>query len=436
MLRRTFLSALALVAVAPFVDACGSESTSGTTTTAAGPRRSSLRGTAAHVTAGADPKTASKAINEFAHNLFDRLVAADPTANLVFSPASISIALTMTSAGAKGTTLAEMMAVLQITDPTAIHQSMNGLTNAIVGLNQSEDNTSQGGTGISEVELSIANSLWGQAGLSFEQAFLDVLSADYDAGLELVDYKTDPEAARVAINEWVKKQTKDRIPQLLAEGTITIDSRLTLVNAIYLKANWATKFAKDLTADGPFTASAGKVTVPMMHREGRLDYASGDGWQAVDLPYVFGRLSFTVAVGDAPDVVLPTGDEVFAAFENRLVQLTIPKFDIQTATSLSTVLSAMGMATAFTDRADFSGMTKAERLLISSVIHQANVTVDEEGTEAAAATAVVMEATSAPAPEEPVVLTVDRPFTYWLRDTTSNAVVFMGRVNDPSATRS
>ena len=134
---------------------------------------------------------------------------------------------------------------------------MNGLANALAALNQSVDNTTQGGTGTSEVQLSIANSLWGQAGLAFEQAFLDLLSADYDAGLELVDYKADPEAARVAINDWVKQQTKDRIPQLLAQGTITTDSRLTLVNAIYLKANWATKFSKDLTKDGPFAAPAG-----------------------------------------------------------------------------------------------------------------------------------------------------------------------------------
>jgi serpin B len=164
--------------------------------------------------------------------------------------------------------------------------------------------------------------------------------------------------------------------------------------------------------------------------------ATGEGWQAVDLPYAFGGLSFLVAVGDAPDVVLPTGDEVFGALENRLVQLTFPKFDIGTATDLSSVLSVMGMPTAFTDNADFSGMTASEKLVISSVIHQANIIVDEEGTEAAAATAVVIRVTSAPAPEQPVVLTVDRPFTYWLRDTVTNTIVFMGRVNDPSATRS
>ena len=434
MQRRTFLSVLALAAVAPLMEACGSESKSASTTTA-GTRRSSLRGNAPHITAGADPKPASMAINAFAQKLFDRLVALHPASNLVFSPASIAIALTMTSAGAKGTTLQEMLAVLQIADPTAIHQSMNGLTNSLAALNQSFDNTTQGGTGSNQVELSIANSLWGQADLAFEQAFLDLLSADYDAGLELVDYKSDPEAARVAINDWVKKQTKDRIPQLLAKGTITEMSRLTLVNAIYLKANWATKFSKDLTVDGSFAAPAGKVTVSMMHRTGRLDYGTGEGWQAVDLPYTFGGLSLLVAVGDTPEVVLPPGDEVFGALENRLVQLSFPKFDIETATDLSSVLSAMGMPTAFTDNADFSGMTASEKLVISSVIHQANITVDEEGTEAAAATAVVMEATSAPAPEEPVVVNVDRPFTYWLRDTATNTIVFMGRVNDPSATR-
>ena len=173
----------------------------------------------------------------------------------------------------------------------------------------------------------------------------------------------------------------------------------------------------------------------MMHRQDRLDYAAGEGWQAVDLPYVFDGLSFVVAVGDTPDVVLPTGDEVFAALQNRLVQLTFPKFDIETATNLDTVLAAMGMPTAFTVDADFTAMTTDERLNIQAVVHQANITVDEEGTEAAAATAVVMEASSAPAPEEPVVVTLDRPFTYWLRDTVNDTIVFMGRVNDPSAKR-
>lgn len=442
MQRRTFLSLMALPAVTSFLAACDDgKKSSGTSTPSTGGNngggdRATLRGTAAHVTTDADPTAAAMAVNAFANDLYDRLVAVDPSANLVFSPASIAIALAMTSAGAKGTTLTEMDDVLNITDAAAIHRSVNGLTMALESLAKTQDNTAQGGSGTSEVKLSIANSLWGQSGLAFEQAFLDLLSSEYDAGLEVVDYKADPEAARAAINEWVKSETNDRIPELLGQGSITQDARLTLVNAIYLKANWDAKFDKQLTTAEPFNAPSRTTTVQMMHSSGRLDYAAGDGWQAVDLPYVFGDLSFVVAMGDTAETAMPTGDAVFAALTERPVELGFPRFDIETSTDLATVLADMGMPTAFTEQADFSAMTASEHLAIGGVIHQANITVDEEGTEAAAATAVVMDVTSAPIPEEPVTLTIDRPFTFWLRERTTGVVVFMGRVNDPSQTRS
>jgi serpin B len=316
---------------------------------------------------------------------------------------------------------------------------MNGLATALAAVNQSQDNTAQGGTGVSEVQLSIANSLWAQQGLAFEQAFLDLLSAEYDAGLELVDYRSDPEAARAAINDWVAEQTKDRIPELLGQGTITPASRLTLVNAIYLKANWEKVFDKERTSDQPFNAPTGEVTVQMMRADGSFQTAATDDWMAIDLPYVFDGLSLTVWMQStspgSTGAALPTGDEVFAALAPQPVMLSFPRFDIETSVSLADVLSEMGMATAFSGAADFSGMTSDEPLTIGDVIHQANITVDEEGTEAAAATAVVMEATAMPDPEEPIEFVVDRPFTFWLRDRATGTIVFMGRVNDPSATR-
>lgn len=447
MQRRTFLSLLTVPAIAALLPACGDDAasddststgdTSGPGTTTSGhAATASLRGEAPHVTTGADPTAASAAINAFAADLFDRLVAVDPVANLVFSPASIALALAMTSAGAKGTTLTEMDAVLHITDPATIHRSMNGLATSLTALNQSQDNTAQGGTGVSEVQLSIANSLWAQRGLAFEQAFLDLLSAEYDAGLELVDYKADPEAARVAINAWVAEETRDRIPELLGQGTITPTTRLTLVNAIYLKANWAQIFDEQRTSEQLFTAPGGDVTVDMMRVDGRFQVAVTDEWAAIDLPYVFNGLSLTVLVPGAGFAgPQPSGDEVFAALQPAPVMLSFPRFDIETSVSLADVLGELGMATAFSDQADFSGMTTAEPLTIGDVIHQANITVDEEGTEAAAATAVVMEATGMPDPQEPIELVVDRPFTFWLRDRNTGTIVFMGRVNDPSATR-
>ncbi|CAB4852106.1 MAG: serpin family protein [Actinobacteria bacterium] len=431
MQRRTFLSLLALPAIAQFLQACGSDSGSKSNGNN-GVGRSSLRGLAPHATAGpTDAAQASTAINAFAQDLYDRLVAVDPTANLVFSPASIAVALTMTAAGARDTTNAEMNSVLHIEDDGTIDRSMNGVTTALSNANRTRDNSADGGTGTSSVQFTIANSLWGQSGLSFEQAFLDVLSSEYDAALELVDYRTDPEAARAAINEWVNTQTHERIPELLAKGTITSDARLTLVNAIYLKANWDTAFDPTLTVDAPFHAPAGDVTVPMMHTERDLAYAEGTDWQAVNIPYVFGALAFTVAVGGG---TLPTGDEVFAALAERPVDLGMPRFDIGTSINLTDVLAGMGMPTAFTDRADFSGITQTEPLAMGAVIHQANITVDEVGTEAAAATAVVMVGTSAPV-DPPVTVTIDRPFTFWLRETTTGTIVFMGRVNDPTTGR-
>lgn len=438
MQRRTFLSLLALPALAQLLQACGDDSkTSSTDSSGNSAIRAALKGTAPRIPAGANEATdAAASINAFAADLYERLVALDPMANLVFSPASIALALTMTSAGATGTTLDEMNRVLHITDPATIHRSMNGLSAELAAVNRSVDNATDGGTGTSEVQLSIANSLWGQAGLEFEQTFLDLLSAEYDAGMELVDYATDPEAARAAINQWVATRTKDRIPELLSADTIMPDTQLTLVNATYLKANWAEAFAEGNTVDEPFAGPAGDVTVQMMHTTSELAYGSGDGWQAVDIPYVFGDLAFTVAIGDTADVTVPTGDQVFATLTARTVQLGLPRFDIESAIGLADVLRAMGMPTAFEDAGGFSGITTARRLFIAHVVHQANITVDEEGTEAAAATAVIAVAESAqPEPQEPVVLTVDRPFTFWLRDTATDTIVFMGRVNDPSATR-
>ena len=434
MQRRTFLQLLTVPAVAQVLAACGDDSTKNG---GSGGNANSLRGNAPRITDGIDPVAATDAVNAFADDLFLHLTTIDPVANLVFSPASIALALAMTSAGAKGMTLDEMNQVLHITDPSSIHRSMNGLSSALEATNQSQDNTGDGGEGVSEVQLSIANSLWGQSGFSFEQAFLDLLSSEYGAGMELVDYLADPEAARQAINEWVAAETRDRIPELLADGVITVDSRLTLVNAIYLKANWFDTFDKELTVKTAFATPAGDVEVDMMHVDRRITHSAGEGWQAIELPYVFGELAMVVAVGDSADTVMPTVADVIASLRERPVELGFPKFDIETSVSLTDVLKEMGMPTAFDEStADFSGMTTQDQLVIGDVIHQANITVDEEGTEAAAATAVVIVATSAPVEEQPITLIIDRPFTFWLRARSTGAVIFMGRVNDPSATRS
>lgn len=471
--RRTFLTAaLASPALLAVLQACGSDSKSSPTSHPAGtstpvtpttaPTTSTTSTTTATSTstAASTPASAGEArssksrvtaytsddvqavtvVNDFGVDMYHRLAsppegAAGPT-NLVFSPASIALALAMTRAGAAGTTATEMDAVIHTGDPKTLAHSMNALTTALEARTKTVEVP---GAEPTNVELSIANSLWAQQDLAFETAFLDLLATEYGAGLQLVDYKFDPDGARTLINQWVDEATKDRIPELLAPGVITPDARLTLVNAIYMKAAWETAFDENLTLPRPFTTTSGEtVQTPMMSRRDDMQYASTHGWQAVVLPYVGGDLSMVIMLPEEGEPLDPTVD-AFGGLDGQLgpqlVNLTMPKFDIETSVGLADVLGAMGMPTAFDpDRADFSGMTTEEQLFIAAVIHQANITVDEDGTEAAAATAVVMEATSAESdPPQPIDFIVDRPFVFAIRDNATSAILFLGHIGDPTA---
>ena len=288
--------------------------------------------------------------------------------------------------------------------------------------------------------LRIANAPFGQQGFAFQPAYLDALASSFGAGLRLVDYKADPEAARKTINAWVSDQTEKRIPELIGEGVLDNSSRLTLVNAIYLKAAWAHRFGDAAsTPKAPFTRADGStVSVPMMRGGGELHFASGSGWQAVELPYVGDQL--------AMDIILPKDaaafgasldskawDAIVKALAEHPVDLSLPRFSTETKTDLASTLSAMGMPDAFTGKADFTGITTEEPIQIAAVIHQANIDVDENGTTAAAATAVLMEAGAAAPSGTPVTLVVDHPFLFAIRDRTTGAILFMGRIGDPSA---
>lgn len=418
MRRRTFFALLGLPALVALLESCGGDETSPASTQA-------VESNVARIAAGPTEATAAaRSLDDFGVALYRKLAAVDATGNIVMSPASIAVALTMTMAGARGNTLDEMASTLRIDDPTAIHRSMNALTAALDALSHDD------------LALDIVNSLWGQAGLTFEAPFLDTLAAEYGAGLEIVDYVADPEAARLAVNAWVAAATHDRIPDLIAEGIFDEDTRLTLVNAIYLKATWANQFDTEATADGTFTTAAGDaVQLPMMTRTMQADYATGDGWQAVELGYENSSLAMLLIVPE--DGFLSLFEETFLLSDAvpylapRRVSLQLPRFDIESKFGLADVLAGMGMHDAFTAAADFSGMTRAEQLQIAAVVHQANITVTETGTEAAAATAVVMEATAAPVETEPIELVVDRPFVFAVRDRATGAVLFFGRVADP-----
>jgi serpin B len=377
-----------------------------------------------------DAASAATSINGFGLDLYRRL--AGPDGNIVISPASVAIALSMARAGARGETGAQMDTVLHAAGLDDLVRGMNALDQALAARNE----TVTVGEDEFEIALRVANGQFAQDDLTFEPAFLEALAAAFGAGVQLVDYRTDAEAARALINTWVSERTEERIPELLGAGTITSSTRLTLVNAIYLKAAWLFPFHGDLTQPGPFTRADGStVDVPTMASNWKLMYADGNDWRAVELPYAGGGLSMTVILPDDLAALEQGLDaEWFARLgsklEERDVSLWMPRFGIETMADLQDHLAALGMPLAFSSAADFSGITDQERLSIESVVHQANIDVDEEGTEAAAATAVVMPSSGSPG--GPVELRLDRPFLFALRDVPTGAILFLGRVADPS----
>lgn len=382
--------------------------------------------------ASADPAAAlgvRAALDAFSADLYKAL-AREP-GNLVLSPYGVAVALAMTSAGARGETAAQIGRVLHVeNDPGA---GFNVLEQELA----KRPGKYKVGDGDFALELATANRLWGQNGLTFERTFLDTLARYYGAGMQIVDYKAAPEPARRSINDWVADRTRGRIKDLIPQGVIDVQTRLVLTNAIYLKASWMLPFAEGQAA--PFHRTDGTdVQAKTMRLNESLRYGVGEGYQAVQLRYV-GGLSMVVIVPDRGKL---------GAFERSLdgaairrlvdgmrstqVILSLPKFTFTSQAQLKEALSQLGMPLAFTDRADLSGITKEERLEIADVVHKAFIAVDEKGTEAAAATGVVFRTTSAPA--NPIELRIDRPFLFLIQDDATGAILFLGRVGDPTAT--
>ncbi|MCK4369219.1 MAG: serpin family protein [Dehalococcoidales bacterium] len=382
---------------------------------------------------GADLATLVEGNSAFAFNLYQALKEGD--GNLFYSPYSISLALAMTYAGAHGETAQQMADTLQFVLPQdRLHPAFNDLDLELS--RRGEGAEGKDGEGF---RLNIVNAIWGQKDYEFLSEFLDLLAENYGAGLRILDFASAPEESRITINNWVSDQTEGRIEDLIPQGLIDALTRLVLTNAIYFNAAWQYPFEEDMTEDGPFyLLDGGEVTVPMMRQTELLGYAEGDGYQAVELPYDGGELSMIILLPqtgqfdtfedslDAQQV-----DEIIGRLELRQVTLAMPKFEFESEFSLREPLSAMGMQIAFSGAADFSGMTGNRDLFIAEVIHKAFVSVDEAGTEAAAATAVVMELTAVP--ETPVEVTIDHPFIFLIRDIETGAVLFIGRVVNPSA---
>lgn len=367
--------------------------------------------------------------NQFGFDLFQQL-RSEP-GNLFLSPYSVSAALAMTATGARGETAQQMTKVLHIPDDVkrfaGLHQGlMNSLLNKPIGY-----------------DIRIANALWGQKQYQFKADFISLVQRDFRAEARNLDFAADANASRLTINAWVEEQTNNRIKDLLPSGSITPLTRLVLTNAIFFKGTWLTPFDKKFTKPLDFSLTASeKVKADMMYRSGAMNYSETDDLQTLELPYKGNRLSMVVLLPKKRDglsaveagLTSETLNTWIASLKSTKVNLTFPRIKTTYSASLSKTLPLMGMVDAFNQsKADFSGMDGTRDLSISDVVHKAFCEINEEGTEAAAATGVVMPLRAAPPRKEPppVEFKADHPYLYLIRDTQTGALLFLGRVTDP-----
>lgn len=393
--------------------------------------QSSLKRVTSPNVPAADSQTLVDGNNAFALDIYRTLSAQD--GNLILSPFSMSLALAMTYGGARGATESQMANTLHFDLLQGqLHPAFNDLDQDLASRGEAISDEQE------PLQLNIANAVWAEATYPFLQEFLDVIASNYGVGIRLADFVNQFENVRKEINDWVYDQTEERIKDLLPDGSLNADTRMVLANAIYFKADWLSQFDADDTYDAPFFLLDGsEVTVEQMNQGMFTPYYQGDGFQVVELPYAGDTAAMTILVPD---------EGKFEAFESSLtpdllaetlnglqptgLMLSLPKFSFESSFSLSDALKSMGMVDAFDkNTADFSGMTERKDLFISDVIHKAFVAVDEEGTEAAAATAVIIEVVSAVIYD--VTLTIDRPFIFIIRDKPSGQMLFIGRVLHP-----
>lgn len=364
----------------------------------------------------------SAANREFALDLYGRF--ANQSGNFFYSPYSISTALAMTLAGAHGKTAAELTDVLHL-DRGDVHEAFARLSGALTSPVESG------------VEFSIANRLWGQKGVSWNKEFVDICKEDYGAALGQVDFAKDPEKARQEINDWCAKETKDRIQDLLGPGTVDGLTRLVLANAMYFKGAWKEQFTEARTRDEAFFLAGGEeITTPLMAAGEVFGYFEEDEFSALEMGYEGSGLSMVVLLPKDRDGLPKLEsrldgallDRVFHGLEHESVDVTFPRFRIESEFGLAGTLSSMGMPSAFSDSADFSGVSDRP-LSIGTVVHKAFIDVDEKGTEAAAATAIALRELSAPMEWKQFV--ADHPFAFLIRDKGTGSILFMGRMADP-----
>lgn len=376
-----------------------------------------------------DQAEAVNGSNAFAVDLYGQLRT--ERGNLFFSPEGISTAFAMAYAGARGQTAAEMAKVFHFSLPQEqLHSAMGAL---LAGMNSKHKSYT----------LRVADALWAQKDAKFLASYLKQVQTNYGAEFHRVDFNSSPEVVRNTINRWVEQQTNDKIQNLILPGVLTPDTRLVLTNAIYFKGDWLDRFDKADTQNEEFHLSSSQfVMAPLMHRTGSYRYYDGGTFQELELPYAGNELAMMVLL---PRQIgsLPALERAFTAapainWIQKLkpadkVILTFPRFTMTQQFELSDMLSRMGMPHAFTHAADFSGMTGKPEFTISAAIHKAYIDVNEQGTEAAAATGTEMYAVAAHSEiSPPIIFRADHPFLFMIRDTKTGAILFMGRVADPT----
>jgi serpin B len=374
----------------------------------------------------ADSRVTS-AMNDFTTASYNQLAGGD--ANLILSPFNIATALSMALVGARGQTATEIQSVLRLHYDATYPAALGTLL---------ADLDKDGNTGGNE--LHTANGLWVQKGFAILPAFENTLSNSYHAPLTPLDFLANPDAARARINRWTEEHTKEKIKDLLGPGAVTSGTRLVLTSAIYFYGKWQDPFLTSRTQPAPFTLPAGAtIQANFMNQTSHFGYTETPSAQILEMPYA--------GTGMAFDVLLPRTLAGLHEVEKSLtlasltdwldklavkhVQVSLPKFRSESEFSLRKALSTMGMPTAFTDKADFSGIDPKRGLAISEVAHKAFVDVSEQGTEAAAATGTAMHATAMRVAEQPIVFRADHPFVFLIRDTRTGVVLFIGRLMNP-----
>lgn len=379
-------------------------------------------------TAAADLKTLGKGGTAFTLNLYRQLVAKEE-GNIFFSPYSISLALAMAYGGARGETATEMARVLGFTlPPERLHPALAELSRHLEKVGNEEGQT-----------LSVANAAWLNTSLKVQPEYLKLIGDYYSNEMRQLDFCQGPRAQKT-INDWVAQKTRDHIKDLIPDGVLNCDTMLVLTNAVYFLGEWADKFDQKQTKPGPFWPTPDKkMEAPFMHRTGDYSYNETEGWQVLELPYREKRLSMLVLLPKTKGVLAQEEKGLNPEKLAKLVQglspqkvaVTFPRFEVKSSYGLNSCLKSLGMSTAFGPQADFKGITTQHKLWIDLVIHKAWVKVEEKGTEAAAATGVVMTMASAPMPKPLVAFKADHPFLFLIRDRETGFILFWGRLSNP-----